>query len=340
MPVFTKTAKTSLVAIGTISFMAALGSADAAAPSPAPSWPPPPAGERIRYVQSMSTPADIGARVSVWGRLKGLITGIRSDRVAMNKPFGVSTDQQGNLCVTDTAAGAILLFNRADHRFQRLDSISGRPLPSPVAALVHNGQLFVADSALAKVLVADLDGRLQFEIQNLIRPTGLALCDGKLFVADAGAHCIAVFDLKGTLLHRLGSRGTGPGEFNSPTHISSGTNHRILVTDSLNERVQILDMEGRNLGIIGRVGSGGGQFIRPKGVAVDSFGHIYVADALHDNIQVFDETGRFLLNWGESGSGPGEFWMPSGIAISSKNEIFVADSYNSRVQVFQYVGKE
>jgi DNA-binding beta-propeller fold protein YncE len=340
MPLFTNTAKASLVAIGLASFMTDIGSVYAASPSPAPSWPPPPAEERIRFVQSISTPADIGARVSVLGRLKGLITGMPSDRIAMSKPFGISIDQQGNLCVTDTAAGAILLLNRAEHRFHRWNSISGTALPSPVAAIVHNGQLFVADSALAKVLVADLDGHLQFEIQNLIRPTGLTLCDGRLFVADAGAHCIAVFDLKGNPLHRFGSRGTGPDQFNAPTHIASDGNHRLFVTDSLNERIQIFDMEGRHLGTIGRVGSGGGEFIRPKGVAVDSFGHIYVADALHDNIQVFDEAGRFLLNWGESGSGPGEFWMPTGIAISSKNEIFVADSYNRRIQVFQYVGKE
>lgn len=303
-------------------------------------WPPPPAEVRIRYLKSISTPADFGARFSLWKRLAGLLSGNRPDRTQFRKPFGLSIDDQGVLCGTDTGTASVWHYNPATRRFLQWDSISATRLVSPVAAVACGEQLFIADSVLGRILVADLKGNLLFEITGVTRPSGLTLCDNTLFVADAGAHSIAAFDLHGKFLRRFGKQGAAPGEFNTPTHIASAPEQRLLVTDSLNERIQIFDTHGHNLGIIGQAGNAGGQFSRPKGVTSDSFGHIYVADAMHDNIQVFDGEGRFLLNWGESGSGPGEFWMPAGIARGRNNEIFVADSYNRRIQVFQYVGKE
>ena len=318
---------------------AAVGGNAATAPA-SPVWPAPPAEPRIRYVQSISCPADFGMRSPFWSRFAGLLTGNRPDRLELGKPFGVAVAEDGNLFVTDTGAGVVWCFTTAERRFRRWDTLGTTRLLCPVSAIGKGDQLFVADSALGKVLVSDLKGKMRFEITDVERPSGLTLCGGLLFVADAGAHCVVAFDLQGKLVRRFGKRGTEPGEFNSPTHIAADAGNRLLVTDSLNERIQLFDLEGRYLGTLGGPGDGSGRFSRPKGVAADGFGHIYVTDALHDNVQVFDGTGRFLMHWGESGSGPGEFWMPAGIAIGRQNEVFVADSYNRRIQVFQYVGKE
>ena len=303
-------------------------------------WPAPPAEARIQYVQSASSPADLGVRPSFWGRIGGFLTGSRRDRETFGKPFGVSVDSKGNLCVTDTGAGVVWLLDRTDHGFRRFDSIGETRLQCPVSAIREENRLFVADSVLGKVLISDLNGKMIVEITSLERPSGLTRCDGKLFVADAGAHCIAVFDDRGTLLRRFGKRGGEAGEFNAPTHIAAGSTNRLLVTDSLNGRIQVFDLEGRHLKTIGGPGDATGRFNRPKGVAADPAGRLYVADALHDNIQIFNDAGQLLLYWGNTGQEPGEFWMPAGLAISRKNEIFVADSYNRRIQMFQYVGKE
>lgn len=303
-------------------------------------WPPAPAEPRIRHVQDISCPADLGMRPSFWGRVVGFLIGGREEDEKLGKPFGVSVDEGGNLYVTDTARAALWCFNRAERRFWRLDAVGTNGLVCPVAAVRCGEKLLVADSGLGKVLASDLKGRMLFECSGVTRPSGLTICGETLFVADVGEHGIEAFDLKGTLLRRFGKRGTGPGEFNAPTHITSDVKNRLIVTDSLNSRIQILDLEGRHLATLGGPGDSTGRFGRPKGVAVDSFGHIYVTDALSDTVQVFDGNGQFLLNWGEAGSASGEFWMPSGIAVGAKNEIFVADSYNRRIQVFQYVGKE
>lgn len=303
-------------------------------------WPEPPAEARIQYVQSASSPSDLGVRPSFWGRIGGFLTGSRRDRETFGKPFGVSVDAKGNLCVTDTGAGVVWILDRIDRGFRRFDSIGETRLQCPVAAIREDDRLFVADSVLGKVFISDLKGKMLAEIADLERPSGLTRCDGKLFVADAGAHCVAVFDDRGTLLRRFGKRGGEAGEFNAPTHITADSANRLLVTDSLNSRIQVFDLEGRHLKTIGGPGDATGRFSRPKGIAADTAAHLYVADALHDNIQIFNEAGQLLLYWGNAGQGPGEFWMPAGLAVSRQNEIFVADSYNRRIQVFQYVGKE
>ena len=309
------------------------------ASSPALVWPPPPAEPRVRYVRSISSPADIGARPSIWGRMASAITGTRKGAERLVKPMGIAVDDSGSLCVTDTGSGTVCLFDLAARRFSRWDAIGKVRLVSPVAVAKKGDVLYVADSALGKVLAFDIRGKPRFEIASVERPTGVAVLGEKLFVADSQAHAIAVFDLAGSPLYRFGARGAGPGEFNAPTHVAATADGRLLVTDSLNGRIQVFSADGLWQRTIGSPGDGTGHFSRPKGVAADSFGHIYAVDALHDNVQVFDGEGRFLMDWGEAGSKPGEFWLPAGVAVSRQNEIFVVDSYNRRVQVFQYVGQ-
>lgn len=329
-----------VAALGAAVALPSLAGPAAAAITPSPVWPPPPAEPRIRHVQDIACAADIGVRPSLWGRIVGFLTGVRKEEEELGKPLGLALDDGGNLYVTDTGMAVVWCFNRRERSFWRLEAIGTNRLVCPVAAVRIGEKTIVADSGLGKVLAADRKGRMLFELAGLERPAGLAVCGDTLFVADAGAHCVAAFDSKGTLLRRFGRRGAGPGEFNAPTHVSSDGKERLFVTDSLNSRIQVFDLSGRHLATIGGPGDATGRFSRPKGAAADSFGHLYVADALNDNVQVFDGQGRFLLNWGEAGSAPGEFWMPGGVAVNSRNEIFVADSYNRRIQVFQYVGKE
>ena len=302
-------------------------------------WPPPPNPTRIRFVQSITGPADLGIRRSFFGRAFGFITG-QSQRVVLARPFGVALDDAENLLVADTVARTVFWFDMIHKKFQRWDKVGPYRLDSPVAVAGHKARFYVADSALPGILAFNVKGELKFAVTNgLDRPAGLLIMGEKLFVADAGAHCLAVFDLNGHPLTRLGQRGTAAGEFNFPTHLAADANGHLLVSDAGNSRVQILDPAGRPLGVVGSVGDGSGHFSRPKGVAADSFGHIYVADAMLDNLQIFNQEGQLLLRFGTTGQQPGEFWLPSGIAISRNNRIYVADAYNRRVQIFQYVSQ-
>jgi DNA-binding beta-propeller fold protein YncE len=294
----------------------------------------------VVYVRDISCPADIGAKPSMLGRFADWITGVGREKGRLAIPFGLALDDTGNLLVSDTGANAVCFLDLTRKKWVRWESVGKTRFKSPVAVARHGSTIFVADSVLGKVLAFDEKGKLQFEITSeLERPSGLAFRGDRLFVTDAQRHQVVLYDLGGKFISKFGRRGSGPGEFNFPTHINVDAAGRIYVTDSMNHRIQVFDANGQFVRAFGSAGDGPGHFSRPKGVAADSAGHVYVVDAVFDNVQIFDETGRLLLNWGEAGQAPGEFWLPNAIVITRTDEIYVADSYNHRIQVFRYIRK-
>jgi DNA-binding beta-propeller fold protein YncE len=327
---------------GSLVLLFCLGCAAAPAnkPNPAPAWPPPPAESSVVYVRDISRPADIGAKSPFFSRLADWITGVGREKGRLDKPFGLALDDAGNLLVTDMGAHAVCFLDLSRKKWIRWESVGKTRFMSPVAVARHGSTFFVADSALGKVMAFNEKGKLQFEItRELERPSGLALLGDRLLVTDSQRHQVVLYDLGGKFISKFGRRGSGPGEFNFPTHVNVDAAGRVYVTDSLNNRIQVFDANGQFQRAFGSAGNGPGHFSRPKGVAADRSGHVYVVDAVFDNVQVFDEQGRLLLNWGEAGPAPGEFWLPNAIVISRNNEIYVADSYNHRIQVFRYTGK-
>lgn len=300
-------------------------------------WPAAPEPARIGLRQSFACAADLGIRSPAWQRLAGWITGHSPDRETFVRPCGVAFDEQGGIGVTDTGTAKVWWFDRAKGEFQGWNRIGKHTLKAPVAIARAQGVFYVADSALGRVLAFTDARHVRFEIADpLVRPAGLVVDRDELFVVDSANHRIDVFGLDGQPRRRIGQRGTGPGEFNFPTHITVDPDGHLLVTDALNGRIQTLDREGHPLRVLSSPGDTSGHLSRPKGIAVDQLGHVYVADALFDNFQIFDGDGRFLLPVGRPGRGPGEFWLPSGLAASG-HRILVADSYNQRVQIFEYV---
>lgn len=307
---------------------------------PAQVWPPPPSAARVATQACFAKPADLGATPSLTDRLVNLLTGTSRGREQFVKPFGIAVDEAGNLCLTDTGTNVVWFFDRAHERFGRWEQIDRVRFIQPVAIAKAGGIIYVADSGLKQVVAFDESGRFRFRIaEPLERPVGLAVAGGQLYVVDSAAHCVFQYDQQGVAHGKIGRRGTGPGEFNFPTHVAVDARGRIYVTDAMNARVQVFAGDGEFLRTIGNLGDGSGHFSRPKGVAVDGFGHVYVADALFDNIQVFDPDGHFLLDLGSAGSATGEFWLPSGLAVSRDNRIYIADTSNGRVQELRYIGE-
>lgn len=308
-------------------------------PSPDLVWPQPPDLPRIAYVRSIEQPQDAGVKLSAFTRVANWVAGGDKGNERLLKPFGIAVDDEGSLCLTDTGANSVCVHDSARRKWSRWQKAGSVRFVAPVAVAKKGDRVFVADAGLGAVLVMDLKGKLVSQITNrLARPAGLAVSVGRLCVADSQRHVVVVFDLAGRWLADWGRRGTGPGEFNFPTHLAADRSGRLLVTDSMNGRVVVLGPDGRFERAIGSPGDAAGHFNRPKGVAADGAGRIYVIDGLADNFQIFDPTGQLLLAVGGSGTKPGQFWLPNGLAISRDQDIFVADSYNRRVQVFRYIG--
>jgi len=102
-------------------------------PIPIPlAWPADPAGLRVHHLESITTPADLSIRRSLFGRLGNLLLGPGDRPEALVRPFGIAVDPQGRLLVTELASPAVHLLDakRVQHRLLR--GPSRRPLQSPV----------------------------------------------------------------------------------------------------------------------------------------------------------------------------------------------------------------
>lgn len=307
----------------------------------APVWPAPPQQARIRHLQSVAKPEDLGRRKGLFRRIYEFFRG--TEREEIRKPMAVAVDGEGRLYVADPPAKCVHLFDPEAGKYDVFFGAGRHDFAFPIGVDAEGSTVYVVDSASRRVYAMDRDGDLLriFGGEELVRPTGVVAdrARGRLYVVDTPAHDIKVYDLdNGTRLKSLGGRGVEPGRFNYPTYAAVDRQGRLYVTDSLNARVQTLSADGEPLTTVGSFGDGTGNFSAPKGVGVDSEGHIYVADAAFDNVQVFDGEGRLLLYFGTTGQEAGQFWMPTALYIDHRDRIYVADSYNKRVQVFQYLG--
>src|SRR6266481_3828001 len=133
-----------------------------------------------------------------------------------------------------------------------------------------------------------------------------------------------------------GGRGTGKGEFDSPTGIAVDGNGNVLVADTNNGRIEKFSPTGAFLSITGTKGSGQGQLGAPNGVTVDRTGNIYVADASNHLVQKLSTDGKLIAEW--KGPEPG-FYGPRRIAIGPDDSIYVVDQGHTRVVKFSPDGK-
>ncbi len=306
-------------------------------------WPLPPETPRIRYVESFSSSEHYGAGRRNW--LRDAVLGPDGRKLErMVKPYAATTDRQGRLYVTDTGIGAVWVFDPEQKQVRFLGNEGPVRLATPSGVAVdERGVVFVADTKLDRVVGFDQAGKVVLAIgqaDEFYSPAGLAVDprSGYLYVADSGRHKIRVYEtVGGRFLFEFGRRGTGPGEFNFPTHLAFHRG-RLYVTDTMNFRVQVFTPDGTFVRRYGEMGDRFGQLARPKGVGVDSEGHVYVVDAAFGNFQIFNGEGELLLFVGRTGREPGEFWLPAGLHIDGRDRIYVVDQYNRRVQVFQYLG--
>jgi sugar lactone lactonase YvrE len=186
----------------------------------------------------------------------------------------------------------------------------------------------------------------------LTRPTGLAVDRRRqvLYVVNAGTpkspdHAVQAFSLAGKHVRQIGKKGSGPGEFFTPSHVAVAKDGTLYVSDVLNARVQAFSPDGVLLGMVGQPGVGGpGLFDKVKGVAVDAFGNLHAVDSATSFVQMFNAQFQPLMAYGGAAR-TAEFLLqvPSGIAIDAKNNIFVADYGANRIvqyQLFNTVASE
>ena len=124
------------------------------------------------------------------------------------------------------------------------------------------GWVYVADRENHRVQIFDGNGRYQSQINNMHRPSGLAIVQGK-------CPCCIVGELK---------------PYQPVNRLTPNLGARISFVD---HKSQLLSRLDRGMG----AGSGAGQFISPHSIALDSHGDLYVGEVVQaDWAAVFPET--------------------------------------------------
>jgi sugar lactone lactonase YvrE len=303
-------------------------------------WPAPPQTPRIQLLTCISTPADLGINKSWVKRTIDTLFGKEELQEILLRPYGVYVNS-GKLYVTDPGARILHVFDFRKKNYFSIRDTGSEEFQSPIGvAADNNGEIYMTDSMLKKVLVFNSEGEYLRAIgssDEFKRPTGIAISGDRVYIIDTHAHHVLIYNKYGRFLFSFGKNGSQKGEFNYPTNIFIDKNGILYITDSMNFRVQIFDRDGNFLSTFGKLGDGSGDLSKPKGIAVDSEGHIYVADALFDTVQIFNRDGKLLLGFGNTGKEQGRMILPAGVFIDQDDRIYLADSYNRRIQVFQYL---
>jgi sugar lactone lactonase YvrE len=133
-----------------------------------------------------------------------------------------------------------------------------------------------------------------------------------------------------------GGKGTGKGEFDSPSGIAVDSNGNVLVADTGNGRIEKFSPTNTFISAIGTKGAGNGQLGAPNGIAVDRKGNVYIADAGNHRVQKLAPNGGLIAEW--KGPEPG-FYGPRRIAIGPDDSIYVVDQGHTRIVKFNPDGQ-
>jgi len=163
-------------------------------------------------------------------------------------------------------------------------------------------------------------------------PSDVAVHNNKIYVVDGLKHRIMVYKLEGQFLFSFGSRGSQPGQFDSPVGIDAATDGRIYVADSGNKRIQVFSDRGQFISTFKLKLKN--RLVRPVDLIRHSrTGNIIVSGSNHF-LMSFSPQGKLLGKWGGNGINEGEFRYPATLSELNDGRIAVVDVLNSRVQVF------
>jgi YD repeat-containing protein len=239
------------------------------------------------------------------------------------------------------------------------------------------GNVYVGDVGNDRVLELSKSGDYVTQFcgegeLSLSSPMGIVLDSaGDLWVTDSERNQVQEW-LTGSFLFsgsRLGSFGTGSGQFSHPADVAPDGKGNLWVLDRGNSRLEKFNEKGEYLTAAGSQGTGGGKLSSPAGLAIDPSGNLWVADTANNRVEEFNEKGEFVLTFGREvnktkveaggayaekflctaasgnvcqagvvGSSEGQMNAPQGIAATSGGNLWVADTGNNRLKKFGPTG--
>ena len=157
---------------------------------------------------------------------------------------------------------------------------------------------------------------------------------GNIFISDGyGNSRVAKFDKNGKFIKSWGSRGTEPGQFNTPHSIATDAQGNVYVGDRGNRRLQVFDNNGTFKTAYTNVGA-------PWAVCVSPGSHQYLYSSNSNGTATMDDgeiykmelDGTIVGKFGKAGKLLKEFGSVHEIDCRNPNELLVGEITNWRVQ--------
>lgn len=216
-----------------------------------------------------------------------------------SEPKGVAISNDGKLLLVDGKRHRIQCLSFDGTSNFIVGSFGKQPLQfnDPVGITVSPaGEVLVCDRRNHRIQVLDpTDLSYVREIGKLDddRPEGLYLpwdvaCDseGFVYIADCGHCCVKVFTTDGKFVKKIGSEGTGRGQFKHISSLAVDSNDYLYTLDMERACVTVFNPRGDFKMQFGTPGQLEGQFNKPHGIAVDNHGHVYVSDGFTAKLAV------------------------------------------------------
>lgn len=262
------------------------------------------------------------------------------------RPWGIASDQHGNIIIGDRSNHRIQVFNSngvLKTVFGSEGSEEGQFNRPAGVATTREGHIVVADKDNHRIQIFQIDGKFIRGFGEkggndgqMIYPYDVAVnqVDGRIAITDTGNHRLQIFSHDGILLGKFGYKGYLCGHFDSPRGIAFNDEGHIIVSDFNVHHILVIHPDGTTARILGSQGIGNGQFMRPQGIAVDHLGNFVIADTRNSRIVIMHPSGHFIAKFGGPGSGQGQLDRPTSVCILPDGKIAVVDFGNSRVQIF------
>jgi DNA-binding beta-propeller fold protein YncE len=214
--------------------------------------------------------------------------------------------------------------------------------PGKVAVDASGRRLAVADTGHDRIVVCDLQGRLQHVVGGLHAPQGLRFDGERVVVCDTGADRIVIVDPPS------GNQVVVAGSLASPWDVTVEAAGTYLVAEAGRHRLWRV-----GVGVEPTVVAGTGAenledgpalqaiLAQPSGLAVIPGGIAFV-DAessalrlLTDAGEVVTLVGQGLFDWGVSDGGPESAALqhPTGVT-SAEGQVYIADTYNNLLRAW------
>ena len=155
-------------------------------------------------------------------------------------------------------------------------------------------------------------------------------------VADTHYDRLVFFARDGSVLEKLGSHGTEPGQFAYPVAVCQDEDEFIYVAEyGDHQRVQKFTADGKFVLQFGTQGTEPGEFQRPSGV-VWRDGQVYVVDAFNSRVQLFNDDGTFV---GVLNDKTSELQYPYDVTKAPDGSLYVVEHGAGRVSHLDASGK-